>query len=163
MKKTKKVITTLTAAAIAVSIGAVSAAELEPPATQPIETKIGAESIFTYVLNVAKNFVIRAKDGGNDMITFTVADDGDNAITTKYVTGSDAAERREQSETDVYCVTVEGTAAKDTDIVYSREDNTQDEYIAYIIKTENGKTLASADNGATWIELEVETQTEKSV
>ena len=163
MKKTKKVITTLTAAAIAVSMGAVSAAKPETPAAQPIETKIGAESIFTYVLNVAKNFLIRSKDGVNDILTFTVSDEGDNALTTKYVTSSGAAETQEQSETDVYYVTVEGTAAKDTDIVYSGEDNAQDEYIAYIIKTENGKTLASSDNGATWIELEIETQKEKSL
>lgn len=56
MKKTKKIITALTAIAIMASMGAASAAEPEISAAQPVKQK-GVEGVFNYVFHVAKNLV----------------------------------------------------------------------------------------------------------
>lgn len=156
MKKTKKIITALTAIAIMASMGAASAAEPEISAAQPVETKMGVEGVFNYVFHVAKNLVKLSKDGEDETITFTVAEDASYVVTKKDVKLSSTAE--EQGETVIYDVSVDESAAKDIDISSGAEDNEQGECI---IKMENGKTLVSSDNGETWVEVEI--QTEKSM
>lgn len=133
MRKPKKIITVLAAAAVTASMGAVSASDLITPVSPSAEAEIGTENIFTYTFHLLKNFANLCKDGENVTVTFTAPEDADVTYT------------------------------EDANITYITEGVEQAEAVPYIIKTENGKALISSDNGKTWTEVEFETQTSDSI
>ncbi len=150
MKTSKKLFTMLTAAAMTAAVTAAPISAAEVPVAKCVETKTGAGSFFTYTIKTLKNL---AEVIVNDSVVTLKADE-DCVITQK---------DGEDGDTAVYSVTVDAETAGNVDISYAVEGKDGEEYVPYIIRTENGKTLISSDDGKTWAEVDTEAVPEAEV
>lgn len=151
MKTTKKLFTMLTAAAMTAAMTAAPISAAEVPALEKAGAKTGMGNIFL-TFRALENFAGIIKGDKEYTITANTEDGEDVVVTVKDENVNIAAEGEDLNGNVEYSVSVDAAASADTELKIEDELNGA-EVSSYIIKTENGKTLASADKGKTWTEV----------